>query len=82
MRSLKDLMRDEIVVGGFLTILIFHVLCVYSVVWLKTPFAPGDYGMGAAAVLGAVGGGQGVRDWLDGKGDSYNGGNDANPRHD
>lgn len=68
MRSLKDLVRDEIVVGGFLTVLIFHGLAIYSVVVLKAPFSALDYGTGAAAVLASIGGGQGVRDWLENKG--------------
>ena len=66
----RRLVQDEIVVGGALVILVFCALTVYSVVWLHTPFQPGDFGMGAASVLGAVGGGQGVRDWLGNKGGS------------
>jgi hypothetical protein len=69
--------KDEIVIGGMLVLMTFIGLSIYSVVLLKTPFSAMDFGGGAAAILGAIGGGQGVRDWLEGKGDSY-----AKPRND
>lgn len=56
--------RDEIIIGGILMGTTFLVLSIYTVFWLHNPFMPGDFGMGAGAILGAIGGGQGVRDWL------------------
>lgn len=71
MARLADLAKDEIVVGGCIVLIAYVSLATYSVICLKTPFTPGDFGMGAAAILGSIGGGQGIRDWLEGKGDSY-----------
>ena len=63
--------KDEIILLGFAVLLTFLGLAVYSVIVLKTPFQAGDFAMGGAGILTAIGGGQGVRDWLIGKGDSY-----------
>ena len=62
-------MRDEIIAGGILMGTTFLVLSIYTVLWLHNPFSPGDFGMGSAAILAAIGGGQGVRDWLSARGD-------------
>lgn len=64
-------LRDEIVIGGMMLLITLTCLATYNVVVLHNPFSPGDFGMGAGSILGAIGGGQGVRDWLAGKGDSY-----------
>lgn len=65
------IMTDALVVGGMLLLITFACLSTYSVIVLHAPFTPGDFGMGAGSILGAIGGGQGVRDWLIGKGASY-----------
>lgn len=71
MKSLVEIAKDEIVVGGILCGATFIGLSIYSVVVKGQPFSPTDFGTGAATLLAAIGGGQGVRDWLEGKGDSY-----------
>ena len=45
-------------------IVAFLGLTVYSVMWLRSPFDPQGFAMGSASILSAIGGGQGVRDWL------------------
>lgn len=64
----ERLIRSEIVLGGLFILFVFCSMTVYTVVFLHAAFMPGDFGMGASAVLGAMGGGQGVRDWLANKG--------------
>lgn len=64
-------MKDEIVIGGMLLLITFVCLTTYSVTILHNPFLPGDFGAGAAAIIGAMGGGVGVRDWMTAKGESY-----------
>jgi len=61
-------MKDEIVIGGMMLLITHVCLSTFSVFVLKSPFTPGEFGAGAAAILGAMGGGMGVRDWLVGKG--------------
>lgn len=68
---MNRLLNDELVIGGMMVLITFTCLATYSVIYLHTPFAPGDFGMGAGSIIGAIGGGRGVRDWLVGKGDSY-----------
>jgi hypothetical protein len=69
--------KDEIVLCGFAVLLTFLFLAIYNVVILRNPFSLGEFGGASAAVLTAIGGGQGVREWLTAKG-----GTDAEPRHD
>jgi hypothetical protein len=71
------IMKDEIVVGGMLVLLTFVCMTIYTVVALAQPFDARAFGESAGIILGAIGGGQGVRDWLAGKGEA-----DANARHD
>lgn len=60
--------KDEIVIGGMLLLITHVCLSTYTVLILHSPFTPGEFGAGAAAILGAMGGGMGVRDWLVSKG--------------
>lgn len=64
------IMKDEIVVGGMLVLLTFVCMTIYTVLVLNQPFDPRGFGESAGIVLGAIGGGQGVRDWLAGKGEA------------
>ncbi len=64
-------MKDEIVIGGMLLLITLVCLATFSVVVLHNAFDPMGFGTGAAAVLGAMGGGIGARDWMQAKGESY-----------
>lgn len=63
-------MKDELVIGGMLLLITHVCLSTFSVLVLHSPFAPSEFGTGAAAILGAMGGGMGVRNWLVGKGEA------------
>lgn len=77
MADVARIAKDEIVVGGMLVLLTFVCMTIYTVLVLAQPFDARAFGEAAGMILTAVGGGQGLRDWLSGKGEG-----DANPRHD
>lgn len=67
-------LKDEIIIGGMMMMITYTCLATYSVVTLHAPFDTLNFATGAAAILGAIGGGQGLREWLSNKG-----GTDAKP---
>jgi hypothetical protein len=69
--DVRETAKDVIAVGGVLFGATFIGLTIFTVIVMRQPFQPMDFGGGAAALLGAIGGGQGVRDWLIGKAGSY-----------
>lgn len=60
-------LKDEIVIGGMLLMITLVSMTTYNVTVLHNAFDPMGFGGGAAALLGAIGGGQGLREWLSNK---------------
>lgn len=69
-------LKDEIIIGGMMMMITYTCLSTYSVVVLHNVFDALSFASGAAAILTAIGGGQGLREWLSNKGEVH-----AEPRN-
>lgn len=69
-------LKDEIIIGGMMMMITYTCLATYNVVVLRNAFDTLSFASGAAAILTAIGGGQGLREWLSNKGET-----NAEPRN-